>query len=125
MNIFISKYWKIILSVFFGVAVFIFWDVLYPCYLSYQEQFQLHKNNQNPQLPANQNLIHQQVEGQETFQSASQNADVLLTDFSSSQPQSIQYRAPSSSASSYQGSAQLNNALINYLSSLHISNNSI
>ena len=41
MKTFISKYWKIILSVFFGVAVFIFWDVLYPCYLSYQEQFQL------------------------------------------------------------------------------------
>ncbi|HRN16150.1 MAG TPA: DUF6057 family protein, partial [Xylanibacter oryzae] len=41
MKTFISKYWKNILSVFFGVAVFIFWDVLYPCYLSYQEQFQL------------------------------------------------------------------------------------
>ena len=89
----------------------------------YQEQFQLHKNNQNPQLPANQNLIHQQVEGQETFQSASQNADVLLTDFSSSQPQSIQYRAPSSSASSYQGSAQLNNALKTYLSPLKTNQN--
>ena len=89
----------------------------------YQEQFQLHKNNQNPQLPTNQNLIHQQVEGQETFQSASQNADVLLTDFSSSQPQSIQYRAPSSSASSYQGSAQLNNALKTYLSPLKTNQN--
>ncbi|WP_036878853.1 DUF6057 family protein [Xylanibacter oryzae] len=41
MKTFISKYWEFILSVFFGVAVFIFWDVLYPCYLSYQEQFQL------------------------------------------------------------------------------------
>ena len=41
MKIFISKYWKLILSVLFGVTVFLFWDVLYPCYLSYQEQFQL------------------------------------------------------------------------------------
>lgn len=41
MKTFISKYWKFILSVFLGVTVFIFWDVLYPCYLSYQEQFQL------------------------------------------------------------------------------------
>ena len=89
----------------------------------YQEQFQLHKNNQTASLPTNQNLIHQQVEGQETFQSASQNADVLLTDFSSSQPQSIQYRAPSSSASSYQGSAQLNNALKTYLSPLKTNQN--
>ena len=84
----------------------------------YQEQFQLHKNNQTEPLPANQNLIHQQLEGQEAFQSGSQNADVLLTDFSSSQPQSIQYRTTSSSASSYQGSAQLNNALKTYLSPL-------
>ena len=89
----------------------------------YQEQFQLHKNNQTAPLPTNHNLIHQQVEGQETFQSASQNADVLLTDFSSSQPQSIQYRAPSSSASSYQGSAQLNNALKTYLSPLKTNQN--
>ena len=89
----------------------------------YQEQFQLHKNNQTASLLTNQNLIHQQLEGQETFQSASQNADVLLTDFSSSQPQSIQYRAPSSSASSYQGSAQLNNALKTYLSPLKTNQN--
>ena len=84
----------------------------------YQEQFQLHKNDQTLPLPTNQNLIHQQLEGQEAFQSGSQNADVLLTDFSSSQPQSIQYRTTSSSASSYQGSAQLNNALKTYLSPL-------
>ena len=89
----------------------------------YQEQFQLHKNNQTASLLTNQNLIHQQLEGQETFQSASQNADVLLTDFSSSQPQSIQYRAPSSSASNYQGSAQLNNALKTYLSPLKTNQN--
>ena len=89
----------------------------------YQEQFQLHKNDQTLPLPTNQNLIYQQVEGQETFQSASQNADVLLTDFSSSQPQSIQYRAPSSSASNYQGSAQLNNALKTYLSPLKTNQN--
>ena len=89
----------------------------------YQEQFQLHKNNQTASLLTNQNLIHQQVEGQETYQSASPNADVLLTDFSSSQPQSIQYRAPSSSASSYQGSAQLNNALKTYLSPLKTNQN--
>ena len=89
----------------------------------YQEQFQLHKNDQTLPLPTNQNLIHQQVEGQETYQSASPNADVLLTDFSSSQPQSIQYRAPSSSASSYQGSAQLNNALKTYLSPLKTNQN--
>ena len=89
----------------------------------YQEQFQLHKNDQTLPLPTNQNLIHQQLEGQEAFQSGSQNADVLLTDFSSSQPQSIQYRAPSSSASSYQGSAQLNNALKTYLSPLKTNQN--
>ena len=89
----------------------------------YQEQFQLHKNNQTASLLTNQNLIHQQVEGQETYQSASPNADVLLTDFSSSQPQSIQYRAPSSSASSYQGSTQLNNALKTYLSPLKTNQN--
>lgn len=89
----------------------------------YQEQFQLHKNNQTASLLTNQNLIHQQVEGQETYQSASPNADVLLTDFSSSQPQSIQYRATSSSASSYQGSAQLNNALKTYLSPLKTNQN--
>ena len=89
----------------------------------YQEQFQLHKNNQTEPLPTNQNLIHQQLEGQEAFQSGSQNADVLLTDFSSSQPQSIQYRATSSSASSYQGSAQLNNALKTYLSPLKTNQN--
>ena len=89
----------------------------------YQEQFQLHKNDQTLPLPTNQNLIHQQLEGQEAFQSGSQNADVLLTDFSSSQPQSIQYRAPSSSASSYQGSTQLNNALKTYLSPLKTNQN--
>ena len=89
----------------------------------YQEQFQLHKNNQTEPLPTNQNLIHQQLEGQEAFQSGSQNADVLLTDFSSSQPQSIQYRATSSSASSFQGSAQLNNALKTYLSPLKTNQN--
>ena len=48
---------------------------------------------------------------------------MLLTDFSSSQPQSIQYRATSSSASSYQGSAQLNNALKTYLSPLKTNQN--
>lgn len=89
----------------------------------YQEQFHLHKNNQTAPLPTNQNLIHQQLEGQEAFQSGCQNADVLLTDFSSSQPQSIQYRAPSSSASSYQGSTQLNNALKTYLSPLKTNKN--
>jgi hypothetical protein len=41
MKTLISKYWKPILSVLFGMAVFVFWDVFYPCYLSYQEQFQL------------------------------------------------------------------------------------
>lgn len=41
MKTFISKYWKLILSVLFGMTLFFFWDVLYPCYLSYQEQFQL------------------------------------------------------------------------------------
>lgn len=41
MKTFIGKYWKLILSVLFGMTLFFFWDVLYPCYLSYQEQFQL------------------------------------------------------------------------------------
>lgn len=41
MEIFLHKYWKIGLSVFFGVAVFFFWGYCYSAHLSYQEQFQL------------------------------------------------------------------------------------
>ena len=37
----LSKYWKILLSVVFGLAVFLFWRYGYYFALSYQEQFQL------------------------------------------------------------------------------------
>ena len=41
MKTFIGKYWEIILSVSFGLILFLFWEIGYPCYFSYQEQFQL------------------------------------------------------------------------------------
>ena len=37
----ISKYWKILLTVLFGVAVALFWAIPYMSVLSFQEQYQL------------------------------------------------------------------------------------
>ena len=37
----LSKYWKIGVSLLFGVAVFLFWWLAYPALLSFQEQYQL------------------------------------------------------------------------------------
>jgi hypothetical protein len=41
MKTFVSKYWKTLLSLLFGMAAFLFWDLVYPCALSFQEQYQL------------------------------------------------------------------------------------
>ncbi len=41
MQAIIYKYGKFTLSVIFGMIVFWFWEFHYPCYLSYQEQFQM------------------------------------------------------------------------------------
>jgi hypothetical protein len=41
MKTLINKHLKIILSILFGLAVFLFWELLYPCALSFQEQYQL------------------------------------------------------------------------------------
>ena len=41
MQAIIYKYGKITLSIIFGMIVFWFWEFHYPCYLSYQEQFQM------------------------------------------------------------------------------------
>ncbi len=41
MNIFLKKTWKIGLTILFGVAVLLFWGMVYPAHLSYQEQYQL------------------------------------------------------------------------------------
>ena len=41
MKIFITKYWKITITLLFGLAVFLFWFISYPFALIYQEQFQL------------------------------------------------------------------------------------
>ena len=41
MNKVITKYWNIVLSVLVGIGVFLFWYVVYPHALSYQEQYQL------------------------------------------------------------------------------------
>ena len=37
----LSKYWKIGVSLLFGVAVFLFWWLACPALLSFQEQYQL------------------------------------------------------------------------------------
>lgn len=41
MKKFLSSYWKIGLTILFGLAVFLFWRLRYPFVLTYQEQFQL------------------------------------------------------------------------------------
>ena len=41
MKRFLSRYWKIGLTIVFGLAVFLFWRYRYPFALAYQEQFQL------------------------------------------------------------------------------------
>ncbi|MBQ8989756.1 MAG: hypothetical protein IJ067_08705 [Prevotella sp.] len=41
MKKFLSRYWKIGLTILFGVAVFLFWRYRYPFALTYQEQLQL------------------------------------------------------------------------------------
>ncbi len=41
MKTFIGKYCKLLLSLLFGLIVFLFWGIFYPSYFSYQEQFQL------------------------------------------------------------------------------------
>ena len=41
MKQFLSRYWKIGLTILFGVAVFLFWRYRYPFALTYQEQLQL------------------------------------------------------------------------------------
>ncbi len=40
MNL-LSKYWRIGASLLFGIAVFLYWWIVYPVMLSYQEQYQL------------------------------------------------------------------------------------
>ncbi len=37
----LSRYWKVGLTVLFGLAVFLFWQYRYPFVLAYQEQLQL------------------------------------------------------------------------------------
>ena len=37
----LSKYWKIGVSLLFGMAVFLFWWLACPALLSFQEQYQL------------------------------------------------------------------------------------
>ena len=41
MKRFLNKYWKLGLTLLFGLAVFLFWKLCYPFALVYQEQFQL------------------------------------------------------------------------------------
>lgn len=41
MNSSLQKTWKIGLSILFGVIVLLFWGIVYPAHVSYQEQFQL------------------------------------------------------------------------------------
>lgn len=41
MNLLVSKYWKILLSLAFGVVAFLFWWLAYPVMTAYQEQYQL------------------------------------------------------------------------------------
>ncbi len=41
MKRFLNRYWKIGLTLLFGLAVFLFWRYRYPFALTYQEQFQL------------------------------------------------------------------------------------
>ena len=41
MKRFLNRYWKIGLTILFGLAVFFFWRIRYPFALTYQEQFQL------------------------------------------------------------------------------------
>lgn len=41
MIIKLHEYYKVFLSILFGIIVFFFWDLSYPAFLSYQEQFQL------------------------------------------------------------------------------------
>lgn len=41
MSRFVSKYWKVLATLTFGVAVFLFWWLVYPAMTAYQEQFQL------------------------------------------------------------------------------------
>ena len=41
MKISMGRYWNLCLSVLFGIGVFLFWYLVYPHALSYQEQYQL------------------------------------------------------------------------------------
>ena len=41
MSRFVSKYWKVLATLTFGVAAFLFWWLVYPIMTAYQEQFQL------------------------------------------------------------------------------------
>ncbi len=75
----------------------------------YQDQFQLH----NTQI-INDSQHHSSPDQQQHRDADSQSTHFNLTDFNSNRPQSVSYTTPSS----YQGSAQLNNALKNYLSPL-------
>lgn len=78
----------------------------------YQEQFQLHKNINTNQA----DIAAASTEATSTENMT--NAD-LLSDFNSSRPQSIQYKAPSN----FNSSAQMNNALKSYLAPLNDQNN--
>lgn len=78
----------------------------------YQEQFQLHKNINTGQ----DEIAAASYEAAST--EAASSAD-LLSDFNSSRPQSIQYKAPSN----FNSSAQMNNALKSYLAPLSDQNN--
>lgn len=41
MSRLVSKYWKVLASLTFGIAVFLFWWLAYPALTAYQEQYQL------------------------------------------------------------------------------------
>ena len=41
MKIQLKRYYKVLFSLIFGIIVFLFWDLFYPAFLSYQEQFQM------------------------------------------------------------------------------------
>lgn len=41
MSRLVSKYWKVLATLMFGVAVFLFWWLAYPALTAYQEQYQL------------------------------------------------------------------------------------
>lgn len=76
----------------------------------YQEQFYLHQTAQ--QLHAHDGPQLQTTVADTTSEL---NAEVALSDFNSNQPQSVRYQQP---VSSYQGSAQMSNALKSYLAPL-------